>query len=491
MKFNQNQAPLLEALVRFTKSKRCGFHVPGHGGGKGVPEELQSVIGRSVFTVDVTELPGLDDLNQPVGVIARSQELAAQAFGADRSFFLVNGSTQGLQALILGVGQPGGKIIVPRNCHRSIIGGLILAGMDPVFTSPVIVPGFNFCCGVPVSEIQKAVLENPDVCAVLCVHPTYYGVVGNIRKTSEFVHTYGIPLIADEAHGSHLYFHRNYPAGALVNGADAAVQSLHKTGGSLTQSSLLHLKGRLLDENRVLSSIRLTQTSSPSYILMASLDAARRQLAVNGFDLLQETLEASAILRDELSAIDKIEVFGGDCLDGDGIFDYDPARIVIRVSGLGLDGFKAASWLREHYGIYVEMADPDNIVLVLGLGVISKDCRELVQAVKELSAKESGRLMPEVVIGMSHIPAARSVVKLREAWFSSSRQVKLEQAAGEVSAEWVAVFPPGIPALIPGEEISSEMVNYLVWIRDAGGCFQGSADARMNYLQVIKNPCNQ
>lgn len=485
MNLNQHQAPLLETLISFTNSKRCGFHVPGHGGGRGVPEELQLLIGRSVFTVDVTELPGLDDLNQPVGAIARSQELAAQAFGANRSFFLVNGSTQGLQALILGLGHPGGKIVVPRNCHRSIIGGLILADMDPVFTSPSIVPGFNFSSGVPVREIQKAVLENPDVCAVLCVHPTYYGVVGNLRKTSEFVHTAGIPLIADEAHGSHLYFHRNYPTGALVNGADAAVQSLHKTGGSLTQSSLLHLKGRFLDENRVLSSIRLMQTSSPSYILMASLDAARRQLAVNGFDLLQETLEVSAMLRDELSEIDSIEVFGADCLDGDGIFDYDPARIVIRVSGLGLDGFRAAAWLREHYGIYVEMADPDNIVLVLGLGVVSKDCRELIRAIKELSAKEGGRLTPGVVTGMSHIPAAKIVVKLREAWFSSSRQVKLEQAAGQVAAEWVAVYPPGIPALIPGEEISSAMVNYLVWLREAGGCFQGPADARMNYLQVI------
>lgn len=485
MDYDQQRAPLLEALVKYARSSPCRFHVPGHGGGGGAPEDLLAVAGEGVFAIDATELPGLDDLNSPAGVIAGAQELAARAFGADRSFFSVNGTTLGLQALMLALGRPGGKVILPRNCHRSVVGGLVLSGLDPVFISPAIVPDFNFAAGVPSRELERAVRDNPGACAVLCIHPTYYGAAGDLKKIAGLAHAAGMPLIADEAHGTHLYFHPGFPPGALMAGADAAVQSMHKTGGALTQSSLIHLKGPFVDGDRLFSAVKILQTSSPSYVLMASLDAARRRLALQGRELLQGVLEAAAGLRDSLAGIRGIKVFGPEHLDGDGVFDYDPARMVINVRRLGLDGFRAAAWILRHHGIYVEMADCGNIVLVLGLGISREDCRRMAAALRDLAERE-GRKSGPAGAGPVDVPAPKAVMKIRDAWFAPSRPVKLEQAAGRVCAEWVAVCPPGIPVLIPGEEVSGDAVNYLSGAREAGASFQGPADPGLRYLRVIE-----
>ncbi len=484
MELDQTRAPLLEALIKYAASSPRRFHVPGHGGGRGVPGDLLALAGGGLFDIDVTELPGLDDLNSPAGVIARAQELAARAYGSRRCFFLVGGSTQGLQALILAAGRPGDRVILPRNSHRSLIGGLVLAGMEPVFTTPAVVPDFNFAAGTPAGEYERAIRDNPDACAVVCIHPTYYGTVGDVNRISALAGDAGMPLLADEAHGCHLYFHRDYPPGALQAGAAAAVQSMHKTGGSLTQSSLLHLKGPRPDGDRVFAALKLIQTSSPSYVLMASLDASRRRLALHGFDLLQDLLEAAVEIRKSLGSLRGVEVFGPDRLDGDGIFGYDPSRVVVRVSGLGLTGRQAAGWLRRHHGLYVEMADGDNIVLVLGPGVSRDDCRHLVRAVRDLADREGRRFAPAGP-GPGNIPAARTLMKLREAWFAPWRPVKIEEAAGLPCAEWVAVYPPGIPAVIPGEELTAGTVNYLIRARASGARFQGPADPELKCIRVI------
>ncbi len=484
MQLDQSRVPLLEALMEYIRSSPRRFHVPGHGGGGGAPPELLDVTGREVFSIDVTELPGLDDLNCPAGVIARAQELAARTFGAERSFFSVNGTTLGLQALMLAAGRPGGKVIVPGNCHRSVIGGLVLAGLAPVFINPAVVPGFYFAAGVPSGEMERALVEHPDALAVLCIHPTYYGAVGDLRGTASLVHGAGMSLLADEAHGCHLYFHPDCPAGALEAGADAAVQSLHKTGGSLTQSSLIHLKGGRMDGDRVFEAIKILQTSSPSYVLMASLDAARRRLANEGPSLMREVLDAAAWIRGELEGVSGIEIFGRNQLDGDGIFDYDPSRVVINVRGMGLEGPRAARWLARKHGIYVEMADRYNIVLALGLGVSREDCRHMVLAVRDLSLREGGRPLPGNIAAPAII-RGKPVLGPREAWFAPARPVRLDHAAGHVSAEWVAVYPPGIPVLIPGEEISIDAVNYLTEAAKAGMGFQGPRDQELKYIRVI------
>jgi len=484
MKLDQNSAPLLEALAAYAASSPLRFHVPGHGGGRGAPPDFASLTGGGLFALDATELPGLDDLNGPKGVISGAQCLAAGAFGSDHCFFLVNGTSQGLQALLLASGRPGQKVILPANCHRSVVGGLILAGLEPVFVRPAVVSGFNFAAGLPAGAVAGAVAGNPGACAVLCLHPTYYGAVGDLKKISGQAHAAGLPLLADEAHGSHLYFHPVFPAGALRCEADASVQSIHKTGGSLTQSSLLHLKGSRLDRDRVAAALRLLQTSSPSYVLMASLDAARRQLALEGGRLWQEVLEASAVLRSGLAAIRGIEVFGPDHLDGDGVFDCDPARLVVRVSGLGLTGRQAFAWLAARAGIYAEMADHDNVVLVLGPGISREECRRLVIGFAGLAARE-GRYPLPVCPPAGDMPPARRVLGVREAWFAPSRPVDLDQAAGEVSAEWVAVYPPGIPVIVPGEEVSAGVVNYLTRARESGAAFQGPGDPELKRIRVV------
>ncbi|MHB8156687.1 MAG: aminotransferase class I/II-fold pyridoxal phosphate-dependent enzyme [Desulfocucumaceae bacterium] len=482
---SQSEAPLLEAVIKYCGSFPKRFHIPGHGGGRGAPGELLTLTGPGIFAMDVTELPGLDDLNSPTGVIARAQELAADAFGAGKSFFLANGTTLGLQAMVLASGRPGDRLILPRNCHRSIIGGLILAGIEPVFVTPEVVPLFNFAAGVPGETFSRAVAEWPDAGAALCVHPSYYGAFGDTAAASRLTRAAGIPLLADEAHGSHLYFHRDFPPGALCCGCDAAAVSMHKTGGSLTQSSLLHIgRNSLLDADRVFSAISLLQTSSPSYILMASLDAARRQLALRGEELLQGVLASARDLRKKLCAVGGLQVFGPENLNGDGIYSYDPSRVVLRVSGIGLTGYQAASWLAGRHGVYVEMADRNNIVMVLGPGITREECGDLAGAVVDMAGREGKGPLPQA-FGEEAIPFSRQAVRLREAWFSASRSVKIDEAPGLVCGEWVAVYPPGIPALFPGEEISLEMVNYLIGARRSGASFQGPADPELNYIKVI------
>ncbi|MFZ5642784.1 MAG: aminotransferase class I/II-fold pyridoxal phosphate-dependent enzyme [Bacillota bacterium] len=484
MKNDQQQAPLLDALLKYIRLSRGRYHVPGHGGGSGVPEDLLRFWGSGVFSMDVTEVPGLDDLNSPTGVIARAQELASQAFGVNRSFFLANGTTLGLQSLILSAGQPGDRLVLPRNSHRSVIGGLIISGIDPVFVSPVIVPGFDFAAGVSVFSYKSAFEKHPRACAAMCVHPTYYGTVGNTAEISQLARFAGIPLLADEAHGCHNYFHRDYPKGALELGADAAVQSIHKTGGSLTQSSILHLgRNTLLEGDRVFSAIKLLQTSSPSYLLMASLDAARRQLALRGTEMLEEILKGAEVLRKNISGIRGLEMLEPRHIDGDDVFALDPSRVVIKVSGIGMTGYHAYSWLAEKYGIYAELADRNNIVFVLGPGTTIKGCKELSGAIKNMAEREGG---PPLAKGsFSGIPKAKVIMSLRDAWFAPSRQVRIEDAAGKVSAEWVAVYPPGIPALIPGEEVCPSLVNYLIEARESGARFQGPADPELNFVRVI------
>ncbi len=481
---DQDRTPILEAIKAYAELNTLRLHVPGHGGGIGASEDFLESMGTKVLELDVTELPGLDDLNNPTGIIADAQKLAAKAFGAERSHFLINGTTQGLQALIMAVSFPGGKLILPRNIHRSVVGGMILAGLNPVFVRPATIPGFNIPAGVPVKEYEKAMEDNPDAAGVLCIHPTYHGVTGDLRGIAEAAHLKGKPVLADEAHGCHFYFHRGLPLGALECGADAAVQSIHKTGGSLTQSSMLHIQGNILKAEKITAALRLIQTSSPSYLLMASLDSARRRLAVNGEDIFAGLLEMSALIRKDLAEIKYLEVLSEAQLDGQGAVDFDFCRLVIRVSGLGITGYQAADWLAKTQGIFVEMADYDNIVAVPFLGMSEVESRRLVKAIRELACRE-GREGASLNFSVKPSPIAKQMVGLREAWFAPSRKVLLSEAVGAVCGEWLAIYPPGIPLIMPGEEISQEMVNYLIWAKQSGACFQGTADSRLKYIQVI------
>ncbi|KUK41188.1 MAG: Arginine decarboxylase [Clostridia bacterium 62_21] len=418
-------------------------------------------LARGLLTRDLTELPGLDDLHRPHGPIAAAQRLAAELFGAAATFFLVNGSTVGLQALLLGLLQPGDRVLLPRHVHRAVVGGLVLAGAEPVFVEDEPVPGFDVPAGPPVARVARE-LAAAKPKAVLVLHPNYYGITGEIGPLAALVHAAGGVLWADEAHGAHLPFHGSFPPPALKEGADASVQSLHKLGGALTQAALLHLRGTGETYRRVASALRLLQTSSPSYLLLFSLDLVRRELALRGRDMFARAAARAHEARAALRRIPGIDVLELEHLPpGRGL---DPLKVVVNWRETGLSGYAAAARLRR-LGVQVEMADAANTVAVVGPGTPAAAVRRFVRSVREVARRAPGKRLTALLPGLPRVPRAMAP---RDAWLAGRETVPLERAAGRVAAETVAVTPPGTPVLVPGEQITHEVVAYLLEARSRG-----------------------
>jgi arginine/lysine/ornithine decarboxylase len=480
LQHEQSRAPLFEALKKHFLKNPAGLHIPGHGQGKGLPADLSNLGGQAFFALDLTELPGLDDLHNPGGPIAEAQELAAKVYGSDRSFFLVNGTTAGIQALITAqVGQR--KVIVPRNAHRSVLGGMVLSGADPVYVLPEIIPGFNLDCGVTPAVIRQALDDNPHAAAVLAVRPNYYGIAGDLVGPIQIAHGAGIPVLVDEAHGAHLRFHRDLPGDAMDAGADASGQSTHKLGGSLGQSSMLHLRGGLVDSDAVAASLRLLQTTSPSYLLLASLDLARRQMFIQGEDIIGKALYLACSVRERLAGIGNLRILTSDCLP-DNHCEMDSTKLVISVRGLGLTGYQVYGLLAERYKVFVELADFYNIVAFISTGTTGDECDRLVEALKDIAAREKLRALRTP-------PAAptlyKKVMKPRDAWFAPSMKVPLAGARGRICAETVALYPPGIPVVNPGEEITGEIYEYLHTVSELGLSCQGPSDPTLKTIKIV------
>jgi len=341
MRFDEQQeTPLFAALKKYVNDKTVSFHVPGHRGGRGIPE-FCDFAGRNIMSIDVTSgILDLDTICNPTGVIHEAEELAAHAFGADHAHFLVNGTTSGIQAMILSVAGPGDEIIIPRNAHRSVVGALILSGVHPVYIKPVINEYMGIAMGITVESVRRALVEHPNAKAVFVINPTYYGVASDLKKIVEVAHSYGKPVIVDEAHGAHLKFHPDLPLSAMEAGADISATSMHKLGGSLTQSSILLVKSDYVDDRTVKAALNLTQTTSPSYLLMASLDVARKQMALKGRQMLDETIKRCERTRRQLNSIEGIYVMGHDIEGTEGCFAYDPTKLAINLRELGLSGFE-------------------------------------------------------------------------------------------------------------------------------------------------------
>lgn len=476
------KAPLFEKIYNYCREDKVHFHIPGHRLGEGLPPELKSMA-LKLFQMDLTELPGLDDLHNPRGVIAEAQSLAAHLYNVDETFFLVNGTTCGLQALVMATAGEGEYILVPRNAHLSILGGLIFSGTIPVYLQPGIIPYFEIAAGISPGQVKDKVLET-NCRAVLGVHPTYWGTVGNLPGLIDAAHQVDMPVIVDEAHGTHLYFSRDMPAGALECGADGVVQSVHKTGGALTQSSWLHVRGSRIDRKKLKDSLRLVQTTSPSYLLMASLDAARRQLAVKGEQVMDRVLEYARELRRSISRMKGLTLLGEEHVDGENLFGIDPTRLVISVKDLGLTGYEAREILSRRYGVEVEMADFNNIVAVISLGNTEQDVNRFLESMYDFSTRErrSVRSRPEVTF-LPSIPPLR--LSPRQAWMKRSRPVKIQESTGLVSGEMVCVYPPGIPVIYPGEEITGEVRDYLLDAQKLKLHCQGPEDPELNNIRVI------
>lgn len=470
---DQRRTPLFSALRAYARRHPAVFHIPGHKQGRAAPAAWRRLLGAGALSIDLTEAPGLDDLHAPSGVIAEAQALAAAAFGAAESFFLVGGTTAGIHAMILGACRPGERVLVPRHAHRSVHGALILSGALPVYLPPAYDPELEIPLGIEPATLSRALADHPGARAVLAVHPTYHGLPAAIAELAALARQRQLPLLVDEAHGSHFAFHPHLPPAALAAGADATAQSLHKTGGSLTQSSLLHLgrEGRL-DSRRVRAALRLVQSTSPSYLLMASLDVARRELALRGHRMWERAIALAAQARETLAQ-----------LPGIAVAEYpgmDPTRLIIDVRGRGLTGYQAAEQLWQHR-VAVELAGHGYLLALLGPGSTRESVQRLVQAVAALRgrAKESGA----APLGLPPWPEV--VLSPREAALGKHRPVPVGQAEGLVSAEFVAPYPPGIPVLAPGERITAAALGYLERCLRLGHHLQGMADPDLRTILVV------
>jgi arginine decarboxylase len=503
---SQAETPLLTALWKCTQENHAPFYTPGHKRGTGISQKLVDAFGKNVFAADLAELTELDNLFAPEGVIAKAQQLAAEAFGAARTWFLVNGSTCGIEAAILATCGTGDKIILPRNVHSSAIAGLILSGAMPIFVNPEYDPILGIAHSITPETVAAALQKHPDAKAVLMVYPTYYGVCGDVEAIANITHSYNIPLLVDEAHGSHFGFHPEFPMPALTAGADICVQSIHKTLGAMTQASMLHLQGNRVNCDRITKALQLLQSTSPSYILMASLDAARSQIALHGKELLSQTLHLADKACKSISEIPGLSVL--DLSNFNYLnFTQDRTRLTIRVSELGLTGFIADEILETEFGIRSEFASPQHVTFIISLGNTSSDIENLVQGLIKLAQRyEDNYLFPKHqeekcvnIFDNNFNIANESVMSPREAFFAATETLEFDKSydkqslmleayrtlENRICAEIICPYPPGIPVLMPGEIITEDALNYLQKIKASGGFITGCSDANLQTLKVV------
>lgn len=490
---NQAKTPLLDALRECANSNHAPFYTPGHKRGQGISQLLADCFGSSVFEADLPELPQLDNLFAPQGVIQEAQQLAAAAFGAEYTWFLVNGSTCGVAAAILATCGTGDKIILPRNIHSSAIAGLILSGAIPVFVNPIYDPVLDIAHSITPEGVEAALKQHPDAKAVMMVYPTYYGVCGDVEAIANLAHKYNIPLLVDEAHGAHFAFHPHLPTPALAAKADLSVQSIHKVLGAMTQASMLHVQGSLIDIDSVSKSLQLLQSTSPSYLLLASLDAARQQMALHGKQLMSRTLQLADIARNRIRNISGLSVLESPPyqagLGGSGFLALDQTRLTVTVSGLGLTGFAADEILVEH-GVIAELPSLQHLTFIISLGNTEADIEKLVQAFTTLAQdyRQKSLTLKKPMQDNIFSKLAYSIqISPREAFYALNETVPIAETCDRISAELICPYPPGIPVLMPGELITLEAIKYLQQIQATGGFISGCADTTLKTIKVVKS----
>jgi arginine decarboxylase len=481
---DQTRTPLFDALLAHAAKDPLQFHIPGHKKGVGMDPQFRSFIGDNALSIDLINIAPLDDLHQPSGAIFEAQRLAAEAFGADYTFFSVQGTSGAIQTMIMSVCGPGEKIIVPRNVHKSVMSAIIFAGARPVFLSPAMDEQLGIAHGVTTRSVRRALERHPDAKAVLVINPTYFGISANLKEIVELSHSYDVPVLVDEAHGVHIHFHEELPLSAMQAGADMAATSVHKLGGSLTQSSVLNIRGGRVNPKRVQAILSMLTTTSTSYLLLASLDAARRTLAMNGRALAERAIGLARHARERINAIPGLYCFGNDILGGEATFDYDPTKLTIHVRRLGITGYDAEKRLRERYNIEVEMSDMYNILCIVTPGDTEETVARLLDALHGIAAEQAGAAeMKTVIVKNPKIPTL--ALSPRDAFYAETESVPLAEADGRIIAEFIMVYPPGIPILLPGEVISQDNIDYISEHVEIGLPVQGPEDKTIRNVKVI------
>jgi len=478
---DQNRAPILEALNEFKKMRLVPFDVPGHKRGKGNPQ-LVDFLGEKCLTVDVNSMKPLDNLCHPISVIKEAEEIAAEAFGAAHAFFMVGGTTSSVQAMILSAVKCGDKIILPRNVHRSVINALILCGAIPVYINPQTNDRLGISLGMSVADVKAALAENRDAKAVFINNPTYYGICSNMKEITRLAHEQNMLVLVDEAHGTHFYFGEGLPVSAMAAGADMASVSMHKSGGSLTQSSFL-LCGKEVNANYVRQVINLTQTTSGSYLLISSLDISRRNLALNGKDIFSKVTELTEYAREEINQIGDYDAYGKELVNGDSIYDFDITKLSVNTLNVGLAGIEVYDLLRDEYDIQIEFGDVANILAYVSVGDSYKNVERLIGALAEIRRiykRDKASLMKH-----EYIPP-QVALPPQVAFYAAKESQEIHKAVGEVCCEFVMCYPPGIPILAPGEKITQDIADYIFYCKEKGCSLTGPEDMEVNRLNVLK-----
>ena len=481
MKLDHNCAPLYEAVIEYRKNRVVKFDVPGHKGGRG-NQKLRDFLGDNCLQCDVNSMKPLDNLCHPVSVIKEAQELAADAFGAESSLFIINGATGAVQAMVMSTCKAGDKILLPRNVHRSAINALVVCGAVPVYVYPGVNSEIGIPLGMTAEDVEAAILANPDAKAVLINNPTYYGICSDLKKIVEVAHKHGLLALCDEAHGTHFYFGEDLPISGMAAGADMAAVSVHKTGGSLTQSAIL-LMGKGVNPDYVRQVINLTQTTSASYLLMVSLDLARQNLALNGKDFYLKTVAFTEYARHEINAAGGYYAFGEELCNGRDFFAFDKTKLSVHTRAMGLAGIEVYDLLRDEYGIQIEFGDIGNILAIITGGDRALEIERLLSALSEIK-----RLYGRSPVGLYDHEYINPTVDLppQQAFYANRVSMPINETAGRICAEFVMCYPPGIPILAPGERITKDILDYIAFAKEKGCSLTGPQDMTVERLEVVE-----
>nr|XP_048330641.1 arginine decarboxylase-like [Ziziphus jujuba var. spinosa] len=485
--------PLVNALKTKAEQNVASFHFPGHNRGLAAPSSLTRLIGVEPFVHDLPNaLPELDNLFCPEGPILDAQQQAAKLFGSSETWFLVGGTTCGIQASIMATCSPGDILILPRNSHISTISAMIFSGAVPKYIIPDYNSNWDIAAGVTPSQVERAIMElemeglKPAAVYVTC--PTYHGICSNLSEISRMCHSQGIPLIVDEAHGAHLGFHSQFPCSALQQGADLVVQSTHKVLCSLQQSSMLHMSGNLVDRGRICRCLQTLQSTSPSYLLLASLDAARSHLSENPEGILEKALKIAVEAKDMIEKVPGVSVLGFQSFPK--FPAIDPLRLTIGFEQLGLSGHDAYEILYKDHEIVGELVGTRCITFAFNLGTSREHVRRLVSGLKHIVSSQAfiqGDKRRKKHVDSAPFADIRTSLIPRDAFFKSKRKMSIENCIGEVCGELICPYPPGIPAMIPGETITERALNYLLDVRSKGAIIVGASDPQLSSIVVCNS----
>ncbi|MGW6577820.1 aminotransferase class I/II-fold pyridoxal phosphate-dependent enzyme [Streptomyces globisporus] len=486
MSRNHHEAPVLDALAAYHERGELGFSPPGHKQARGADPAVRAVLGDAVFLGDVLATGGLDSRRENSGVLRRAEELMADAVHAEHTFFSTCGSSLSVKAAMLSVAAPHQKLLVGRDAHKSVIAGLILSGVEPVWLEPQWDAERHLAHPPSAATVEKAFAEHPDARGALVTSPTPYGTAADLRAIADVCHRRSRPLVVDEAWGAHLPFHPDLPSWAMDAGADVCVTSIHKMGSGLEQGSVFHLQGDLVDHDTLASRADLLGTTSPSVLLYAGIDGWRRQMALGGRTLLADALELATTVRRRIEEIDGMHVNGEKDFCGPGAAaEFDPLPVIIDIEGLGTTGYRAADWLRSHHRVDMHLVDHRRISAQITHADDASTAGQLLTALEDLSRNaHTLRPAPEVLVPSPAELRPDQVCLPRDAFFAETEDVPAAKAVGRVAAEMMTPYPPGIPAVLPGERITAPLLRYLRSGVEAGMNVPDTADPGLETVRV-------